>query len=106
MRRRLTRVKSLNPAARILGLDIGRKFTGLAICDNEFKVARGFKTLTVDISNNKADNYKESSGMLRALRNTIRNHNIKGLVVGYPLLQTEEDDLKVATTTRHCLFVE
>ena len=49
MRKRLIRVKSLNPTARILGLDIGRKFTGLAICDNEFKTARGFKTLTVDI---------------------------------------------------------
>jgi len=100
------KVKQLNPAARILGLDIGRKFTGLAICDNEFKVARGFKTLTVDITGNRVKDFKESSGMLRALRNTIRNHNIKGLVVGYPIVHTETDDVKIATLTRHCIFVE
>jgi RNase H-fold protein (predicted Holliday junction resolvase) len=106
MRKRLMRVKSLNPTARILGLDIGRKFTGLAICDNDFRTARGFKTITVDMSGSRVHDYKESSGMLRALRNTIRNHSIKGLVVGYPLLQVEEDNVKKAQTSRHCLFVE
>jgi hypothetical protein len=48
MRKRLLRVKELNPAARILGLDVGAKYTGLALCDKEFKEARPYKTLMID----------------------------------------------------------
>ena len=48
MRKRLLRVKDLNPTARILGLDVGAKYTGLSVCDKEFREARPFKTLTID----------------------------------------------------------
>jgi len=48
MRKRLLRVKDLNPVAKILGIDVGRKYTGLAICDKEFRTAKPFKTLVLD----------------------------------------------------------
>ena len=78
MRKRLLRVKELNPAARILGMDVGRKYTGLALCDKDFVTAKPYKTLVLEDG--------DMASMMRALRNTIRSKQIKGLIVGYPLL--------------------
>lgn len=33
MRTRLRQIKSIDPSARVLGLDIGRRWTGIAVSD-------------------------------------------------------------------------
>ena len=48
MRKHLNKVKGVNDYARILGVDVGRKYTGLAISDKEIKRSIGLKTLIND----------------------------------------------------------
>lgn len=81
-----------------MGLDIGRKYTGVALSDKQLKFAKGYKTLTVEF-NPRVANTDEHIQFIRALRNVIRNKNVKGIVVGYPL----DDEDK---PTRHCGYIE
>ena len=45
LRSKLRQVKKYNAHARVLGLDIGRKYTGIALSCKEIILAKGFKTL-------------------------------------------------------------
>lgn len=66
-----------NPAtgARILGVDYGRARVGLAIADPETRLARPLDTL--ERVNRNED--------MRRLRETVREHGVKQIVVGLPL---------------------
>ena len=48
MRKHLRKTKNINDNARILGLDIGRKYTGLSISDQSLTKAKPFRTLICD----------------------------------------------------------
>jgi len=60
---------------RILGLDVGSKTIGLAISDPLGITAQGLETIRR--SNKRAD--------FEQLDNVIRKHDVRELVVGYPL---------------------
>jgi len=60
---------------RLLGIDPGRKNVGIAICDENQKVATPLKT----IQKNKFD------GLLNEIKLIINENNIKGIVVGNPI---------------------
>ena len=51
MKKHLIKVKGVNDYARILGLDVGRKYTGVAISDKQIKRSIGMKTLINDSQN-------------------------------------------------------
>ena len=91
MRSHLRKVKRINSEARILGLDLGRKFVGIAVSDRQIKECRPYKTLTVDpqLFQPQYDMSKNST-FFNALKILIRSKHIKGLVVGYPMTNKNE----------------
>lgn len=64
-----------SPSGRILAVDYGRRRIGLAVSDALGLVARPLATL--ERTNRRDD--------LRRLREIIRQHDIRRIVVGYPL---------------------
>ena len=65
----------LDNKARLIGLDIGTKNVGIAICDDKRKIATPFKTL----------DYINMSRLTADLKDIIEENNIKGIIVGYPI---------------------
>ena len=45
MRQHLQKIKRINESARILGLDIGRKYTGLSISNKQISNCKPLRTL-------------------------------------------------------------
>jgi hypothetical protein len=45
MRARLRQIKTIDSSARLLGLDIGRRWTGIAVSDAQLLLAKPLKTL-------------------------------------------------------------
>ena len=71
----------LDNKARLIGLDIGTKHIGIAICDDKRKIATPFKTL----------DYINMSRLIDDLKIIIDENDIKGMIVGYPInLQKEK----------------
>ena len=61
--------------SRLLGLDLGSKRIGVAICDDHQSIATPFKTID-----------KENSGQfVNELKLIIKENNIKGIIVGNPI---------------------
>ena len=67
--------KKLDKSSRLLGLDLGKKRIGVAICDSNKKIATPYTTLI-------KDNLKD---FLNELKKIISENDIKGLVVGNPI---------------------
>ena len=65
----------LDNKARLIGLDIGTKHIGIAICDDKRKIATPFKTL----------DYINMSRLIVDLKGIIDENDIKGMIVGYPI---------------------
>ena len=61
--------------SRLLGLDLGRKRIGVAICDDEQVVATPYKTII-------KDNFDQ---FLNDLKLIIKDNNIGGIIVGNPI---------------------
>ena len=61
--------------SRLLGLDLGSKRIGIAICDDQQSIATPFKTIV------KEDTVK----FIDELKLVIKENNIKGIVVGNPI---------------------
>ena len=61
--------------SRLLGIDPGSKNVGIAICDENQKVATPLKT----IKRNKFDS------LIKELKTIIYENNIKGIIVGNPI---------------------
>jgi putative Holliday junction resolvase len=60
--------------SRLLGLDLGSKRIGVAICDDHQSIATPFRTIN-----------KESSGQfINELKLIIKENNIEGIIVGNP----------------------
>ena len=61
--------------SRLLGLDLGSKRIGVAICDDHQSIATPFRTIN-----------KESSGQfINELKLIIKENNIEGIIVGNPI---------------------
>ena len=61
--------------SRLLGLDLGSKRIGVAICDDKRSIATPFKTITK----------KSSDQFINELKFIIEENNIKGIIVGNPI---------------------
>ena len=61
--------------SRLIGLDLGSKRIGIAICDDQQSIAIPFKTL---LKNN-------FSKLINELKLIIKDNNIKGIIVGNPI---------------------
>ena len=67
--------KTITKNTRLLGLDLGKKRIGVAICDSNKKVATPYTTF---IKGNLND-------FLNELKKIISENNIQGLVIGNPI---------------------
>ena len=60
---------------RLIGLDLGSKRIGVAICDDRQSVATPFKTISKTTTNKLVNELKE----------IIKENNIKGIIIGDPI---------------------
>ncbi len=60
---------------RLIGLDLGSKRIGVAICDDRQSIATPFKTI------NKTNNNE----LIDELNTIIKENNIKGIIIGNPI---------------------
>ena len=65
----------LDNKARLIGLDIGTKNIGIAICDDKRKIAFPFKTIE----------YKSMNYLLNELRIIIKDNSIDAIIIGNPI---------------------
>ena len=61
--------------ARLIGLDLGTKRVGIAICDDKRKIASPYKTIE----------YKNMEYLVNELKNIIKDNNIFALIIGNPI---------------------
>ena len=72
----LDEFKKNNPKkCRLIGLDLGSKRIGVAICDENWSIATPFKTIQ------KTTN----ESLIKDLKDIILENNIKGIIVGNPI---------------------
>ncbi len=67
--------KKIDNNARLIGLDLGSKRIGVAICDDRRKISTPFKTI----------DYKSMQYLLDQLTNIIYENNISGIIIGLPI---------------------
>ena len=65
----------LTDKARLIGLDLGTKRVGVAICDDKRKIATPLKTI----------NYKNMSYLLSELKDIVKENRIFGIIISYPI---------------------
>ena len=65
--------KQLN-TSRLIGLDLGSKRIGVAICDENQKIATPLKTI----------NKSKFEDLINELEDIIKENNIKGIIIGNP----------------------
>ena len=61
--------------ARLIGLDLGTKRIGVAICDDKRKIATPFKTIE----------YRNMDYLLSELKVIIKDNNIFAIIIGNPI---------------------
>ena len=61
--------------ARLIGLDLGTKRVGVAICDDKRKIATPFKTIE----------YRNMDYLLSELKVIIKDNNIFAIIIGNPI---------------------
>ena len=61
--------------ARLIGLDLGTKRIGIAICDDRRKIASPYKTIE----------YKNMDYLVNELKNIIKDNNIFAVIIGNPI---------------------
>jgi len=67
--------KKITKKSRLIGLDLGSKRIGIAICDEHQSIATPFKTI-------QKDNFDK---FLKELILIIKENNIDGIIVGNPI---------------------
>tara|TARA_B100000902_G_scaffold7568_1_gene9672 strand:- start:219 stop:683 length:465 start_codon:yes stop_codon:yes gene_type:complete len=67
--------KKLDKKSRLLGIDPGKKRIGIAISDEDKKVATPYTTII-------KNNYKE---FVREIKKIISENDIKGIIIGNPI---------------------
>ena len=61
--------------ARLIGLDLGTKRIGIAICDDKRKIASPYKTIE----------YKNMDYLMNELKNIIKDNNIFAVIIRNPI---------------------
>ena len=61
--------------ARLIGLDLGTKRIGIAICDDKRKIASPYKTIE----------YKNMQHLVNELKIIIKDNNIFAVIIGNPI---------------------
>ena len=61
--------------ARLIGLDLGTKRIGIAICDDKRRIASPYKTIE----------YKNMDYLVNELKNIIKDNNIFAVIIGNPI---------------------
>ena len=61
--------------ARLIGLDLGTKRIGIAICDDKRKIASPYKTIE----------YKNMEYLVNELKDIIKDNNIFAVIIGNPI---------------------
>ena len=67
--------KNNTKSSRLIGVDLGTKRIGIAICDENQKIATPFKTLKKD----------KLSNLINQLKEVIEENDIKGIIIGNPI---------------------
>tara|TARA_Y100001970_G_scaffold279704_1_gene387483 strand:- start:510 stop:965 length:456 start_codon:yes stop_codon:yes gene_type:complete len=67
--------KNNTKSSRLIGIDLGTKRIGIAICDENQKIATPFKTLKRD----------KLSNLINQLKELIEENDIKGIIIGNPI---------------------
>ena len=67
--------KKQSARSRLIGIDLGSKIIGIAVCDQNQKVATPFKTL----------NRNKLSDLVLELKQIIEENDIGGIVIGNPI---------------------
>ena len=68
-RTNLRKIKRVNSAAKVIGLDIGRKYTGISITDSKISIAKPLRTLVGNPMYEKDTiDLKKSDGVFSAIR--------------------------------------
>ena len=65
----------LTDKARLIGLDLGTKRVGVAICDDSRKIATPLKTI----------NYKSMKYLISELKEIISENKVIGIIIGNPI---------------------
>ena len=65
----------LTDKARLIGLDLGTKRVGVAICDDKRKIATPLKTI----------NYKSMKYLISELKEIISENHVIGIIIGNPI---------------------
>jgi len=65
----------INKNSRLIGLDLGSKRVGVAICDEKKLIATPLKTINLLVL----------SSLISELKAIINEYRIQGIIVGYPL---------------------
>ena len=65
----------LTDKARLIGLDLGTKRVGVAICDDKRKIATPLKTI----------NYKNMKYLINELKEIISENHVIGIIIGNPI---------------------
>lgn len=65
----------LTDKARLIGLDLGTKRVGVAICDDNRKIATPLKTI----------NYKSMKYLISELKEIISENHVIGIIIGNPI---------------------
>ena len=65
----------LTDKARLIGLDLGTKRVGVAICDDSRKIATPLKTI----------NYKNMKYLINELKEIISENHVIGIIIGNPI---------------------
>ena len=66
---------NITKKSRLLGLDLGSKRIGIAICDDNLSIATPFKTINNESLNKFIDE----------LKLIVKENNIQGIIVGNPI---------------------
>tara|TARA_Y100000996_G_scaffold375261_1_gene325940 strand:+ start:983 stop:1438 length:456 start_codon:yes stop_codon:yes gene_type:complete len=67
--------KNNTKSSRLIGIDLGTKRIGIAICDENQKIATPFKTLKKD----------KLSNLINQLKEVIEENDIEGIIIGNPI---------------------
>ena len=65
----------LTDKARLIGLDLGTKRVGVAICDDKRKIATPLKTI----------NYESMKYLISELKEIISENDVIGIIIGNPI---------------------
>mmetsp|Transcript_19753 Transcript_19753/g.30476 ORF Transcript_19753/g.30476 Transcript_19753/m.30476 type:complete len:198 (-) Transcript_19753:225-818(-) len=109
IRTHVRKLKRVNKEATVLGLDVGRKYTGVSITDKLITTSKPLKTLVGSPNYDSSPRKKgavpgtidlsHSDGLFAEIRRLLMRRQVKAIVVGYPIG-------KNGRPTPHCNFIE